>query len=166
MVSKWLLRLVRGRVRTAVTLAVLPLAIMNGLPLAAGCVCADGHYEPVCHAGLCRAEKGDCGCSCCAHHSCCKGATACRRQCPAPLKDDTLGKRIAGNPCCTPVVHEAIPTVVTMPVVIDVHQLSALTVAAVDMPFSAPVAKLAFGADFDTGRPPSDLVVTLHRLVI
>ena len=32
-------------------LAMVPLAMLNALPLAAGCICADGHYEPVCHAG-------------------------------------------------------------------------------------------------------------------
>ena len=60
------------------------MAIMNGLPFAAGCICADGHYEPVCHADLCHADKGDCGCPCCAHHSCCKGDLACCRQRTAP----------------------------------------------------------------------------------
>src|SRR6476659_6813559 len=120
MISKRLLRLLRGRVHTAVTLAVLPLAIMNGLPLAAGCICADGHYEPVCHAGLCQTGKVDFGCSCCAHHGYCKSAAACCRQCPAPRKGD-CGQRVNDRSCCNPVVHEAVPTVVSSPQMLDVE---------------------------------------------
>jgi hypothetical protein len=165
MVRKWLLRVVRGRVRTAITLAVLPLAIMNGLPIAAGCICADGHYEPVCHASLCHNSKGDCGRPCCAHHNCCNGASACCQQYPAPLKDGR-GHRVNRCPCCTPVVHEAIPTIIKSSQLLDVQPLPALVVAAIELPSSLAIAAIGHQIDFDTGPPPDDLVITLRRLVI
>ena len=166
MVSKWLVRLVRGQIRTVVTLTVLPLAVMNGLPFAAGCICADGHYEPVCQADLCHAGKGNCGCSSCAHHSCCNGATACCRQRAAQLKDNAAAMQIAGKPCCTPVVHEAVPTVVDSPQLIDVHPSAALIVAVIELPSSVAIAATGHRIEFGTARPPDDLVITLRRLVI
>jgi hypothetical protein len=42
----------------------------------------------------------------------------------------------------------------------------ALTLASVDMPSFSPMEKTAVRLEFDTGRPPNDLVITLHRLVI
>lgn len=165
MLSKWLLRLVRGRVRTAVTLAVLPLAIMNGLPLAAGCICADGHYEPVCHAGVSHAGKGDYSRPCCAHHSCCKGALPDCRQCSAPLKDGH-GQRVCELPCCTPVVHDAVPTVVNSSEMLDVQSSPALVVAVIELPSSVAIAAIGHRIESDAGPPPDDLVVTLRRLVI
>lgn len=166
MVGKWLIRSVHSRVRTAVTLAVLPLVVLNSLPVAAGCICADGHFEPACRHDLCRAGKANCGCSCCAHGCCCKGGTCCCRQRTAASKDDTSGDRVSGSPCCKPLVHQAVPTVVATPVIVDGYQMMALTLASVDIPSLSPMAMSAIRIDFDTGRPPNDLVVILHRLVI
>lgn len=166
MVSKWLVRLVHDRIRTAVTLAALPLAIMNGLPVAAGCICADGHYEPVCKAGLCRDGKGDCDRSLGIHRSCCKGDTACCRHRAAPLKDGAGEKLVNEAPCCTPVANEAVPAVINSSQVLDVQSSSALIVAVIELPSSIASATVGHRIDFDKWPPPDDLVVTLRRLVI
>jgi hypothetical protein len=167
MVGRWLICSVRSRVRTAVTLAVLPLVLLNTLPVAAGCICADGHFESACRHDLCVSGKGNCGCSCCARGGCCKSGTCCCRQRSAPPKDETPGKRLNDDSrCCTPLVHQAVPTVVTTPVIVDGYQIMALSLASIDMPSLSPMAMSAIRIDFDTGRPPNDLVVTLHRLVI
>lgn len=169
MIGKWLVRCVRSRIRTAVTLAVLPLVVLNTLPVAAGCLCADGHFEPACRHDLCVSGKGNCGCSCCAHGCCCKGGKCCCRQRTAASKDNkdnTSGERVSGSQCCKPLVHQAVPTVVTSPVVFDGYQMMALTVASIDVPSFSPMVNSAIRVDSDTGCPPNDLVVTLHRLVI
>lgn len=167
MVGKWLIRSVRSRLRAAVTLAVLPLVVLNTLPVAAGCLCADGHFEPACRHDLCVAGKGNCGCSCCANGCCCKGGKCCCRQRSAPQKDDTPGKRLNdNNRCCTPLVHQAVPTVAASPVVFDGYHAMALALPSIDMPSFSPMVKTAVRFEFDTGQPPNDLVVTLHRLVI
>jgi hypothetical protein len=51
-------------------------------------------------------------------------------------------------------------------VAVDGYQLMALTFASVDVPFFSPMVKTAIRVDSDTGCPPNDLVITLHRLVI
>ena len=167
MVNNRLNRFVRRHCRCVFVLAFGPLIILNGWPFAAGCICADGHYEPVCRASLCAAGTGDRGCPCCAHHVCCGGKTSCCRQHSAGARQEeraTCGVRSKG--CCTPVVHQPVPTVITSPQVIDAHQFSALATAVIELPSSIAISNIGHRIEFDTGPQPDDLVVMLQRLLI
>src|SRR4051812_24188906 len=82
MVSILQRRSIRRRLRATVLLAMVPLAMLNASPLAAGCICADGHYEPVCHAGQCNARLS--APDCCAHHDCCSGKVCCHHSTTNP----------------------------------------------------------------------------------
>jgi len=144
---------------------MVPLAMLNALPLAAGCICADGHYEPVCHAGQCRTGMADCGCACCAHHSCCSGKIRCNRSTVNP-HEQIPDQHVSNSGCCTPLVHQATPTIVTSSAAVDSQQIAALIMAPIDLPYSGEALKIGRHVDFDTGRPPHDLVITLQRLVI
>ena len=158
-------RSVHGRLRATVFVAMMPLVILNSLPLAAGCICADGHFEPVCRAGRCQAGLGDCGCPCCAHGSCSKGKACCHRSTnqqhkPAP------GERLTGNRCCHPQVHDSVPTVDTSLKVFDGQQVKALQLAPINLPYVAGKTQPNHLLSVDIARPPNDLVITLQRLVI
>jgi hypothetical protein len=81
-------------------------------------------------------------------------------------KEDAVQSAMAQNASCTCVIHEAVPTVLSPPPVIDSPQL------IIPLPPSPAQLPLAVhpnhGVRFfcDTGPPGADLVVTLHRLVI
>lgn len=68
----------RHILRTCLVLVMIPLTLFSGRP-AAGCVCSDGHFEPLCGGGACCAtstvtrvsQPGPCGCS-----KCCCGVRA------------------------------------------------------------------------------------------
>jgi len=175
MVAKRLIRSVGSRLRTTVALAMMPLAIVNAWPVSLGCICADGHYEPLCNVRLCRAGVAGCGCSCCADGASIRVTSRCgngnqnccchRRSETSPQNNDG-GKQIAGNGCCTPIVHAAPPAVITLPQTIDARQTQALILTAVELPSSFLVANVRHGVELETSPPPHDLVVVLQRLVI
>jgi hypothetical protein len=158
-------RSTRRRLRAAVILAMLPLAMLSALPLAAGCICADGHYEPICHAGQSQAGMAGCGCSCCAHHSCCSGKVCCHHSVVNP-REHVPGQHLDGSGCCTPVVRQAIPTIVNSSAVVDSELVTALIVSPIELPHFEEALKIGQHFDFDTGCPPNDLVITFQRLVI
>jgi len=147
-----------------VLLVMVPLAMLNAWPLAAGCICADGHYEPVCHAAECRTGMSDCGCACCAHHNCCSGKACCHRS--AKSHEQMLGQHVGDSGCCTPLIHQATPTVVNTSPLVDGQHVMALVMVPIDLPYFGEALKIRRQTDFDTGRPPNDLVITLQRLVI
>jgi hypothetical protein len=155
-----------SRFRPILVWAVMPLTLFNGMPISAGCICADGHYEPVCRAGRCRAGMSDCGCSCCAKTASCKGKCCCRKS-ENQRHENMPGQRVANNGCCKPVVVQ-VPTVVTTQAStgLDVQPIAALVLAPIDLPFLGSWSAVVHRIDFDTGPPPNDLIVTLQRLVI
>src|SRR3954451_1353447 len=107
MIYNALRRLIRQRCHTAVALAIMPLAILNGLPLAEGCICADGHYEP-----LCRAQLHNTVCPVHAKRSCCEAHPCCvetHRRHISPEKSDH--RQALGGRCCTPLLHQALPII-------------------------------------------------------
>ena len=158
-------RSTRRRLRAAVTLALLPLAMLSALPLAAGCICADGHYEPICHAGQSQASMANHGCSCCARRSCCSGKGCCHHS-AVNSRNQIPGQHLDSSGCCTPVVRPAIPTVVNSSAVVDSELATALVVSSIELPHFEGALKITRHFDFDTGCPPNDLVITFERLVI
>lgn len=181
MVGMPLIRLVQSRFRTTVVWAMMPLAFLTGQPVS-GCICADGHYEPLCRAELCPGKTGAerqttadacCGCSCCAKHSgqrnsdCCKRATGCYGRSANPHQGGTEGMGVTDNSCCTPVVRaQAIPTIVNLTRVVDDHHVPALCSVTLELPCPIHGSSAARRLERDTGSPPSDLVIILRRLVI
>ena len=157
-------RWIRRRLRAFVLLAMIPLAALSALPWAAGCICSDGHYEPVCQAGRCQAG-GASSCSCCAHRGCCNGKVCCHRSATSAGKG-IPGQHLDNSGCCTPVIRQAIPSVVNSSTVVDSELVTALVVTLIDHPHVGEAFKIGQHFDFDTGCPPNDLVITFQRLVI
>jgi len=71
-----------------------------------------------------------------------------------------------GHHCTSIVMHVVMPATV-MPTVdaSDLHA-AAFVLADFNLPLTINQSQVAHVVDFDTGPPPNDLVVTLHRLVI
>jgi hypothetical protein len=162
-------RLIRRRCQHAVAVAIMPLIILNGLSVAEGCICADGHYESICRASLCEARTSDCGhpcgakCSCCTGRSCCSRPHVCHPSPQSTGDEVTLAKR-----CCTRLVHQVVPTVVDASHVRAWQHAPICNAAVLEPSYSLCVVTThtAHRAELGTGPPPCDLVVTLQRLVI
>jgi hypothetical protein len=162
------------RLRRLVAWAMVPVAFLAGWPVSAGCVCSDGHYEPVCKADLCRLGIGECGCLCCAKDAIASSADSCSKDDPCCISEhsgnpvqDSCDTQARANGCCTPIVHQTVATADTLPLLADVYQFPAEMLPAALVPWSyAASSKVFHGVDFDTGPTPVDLVITLRRLVI
>lgn len=169
----------KRRLRAAVLWAMMPLALVGARP-SGGCICADGHYEPVCMAQQCRGRAGAsgnsasptacCGCSCCRsagqQTDCCIHRTCCSTCSADSTQDESTqaGWRATRSCCCHPV--PATPTVATVKTVelefdaaLNVDLLSSIAITA-----QAQHGRVV-QAFLDTGPPP-DLVLTLQRLLI
>ena len=165
MIYTTLRRCIRRRCHMAVALAIMPLAILNGLPIAEGCICADGHYEAVCRAHIGHYDSGH---PCCAKHSCCAEHSCCARAHTCHLATDKADQRQGvGDRCCTPLVHQALPVVAASPHFDSLAQLADCNACAVEPPSILSLEMHSgYRVEVDTGPPPNDLVVVLQRLII
>jgi hypothetical protein len=160
MLSKAMTTFIRRRCRTIVATAMVPLVFLSGWPVSAGCICADGHREPVCCAAKRGAER-----ACCAERVASIQKKCCSRS-AEHSSDCSNGCPSADGRRCTPIVHEAIPAVGNPSPAIDGLQPTAADVSVVAMPATFIDAIHVDGVFRDTGSPTSDLVIAFHRLVI
>jgi hypothetical protein len=148
--------------RTAIAAAMVPLVLLNASPVPAGCICADGHREAICQAARCRDNPSDCGCQCCAVRGRSSTEPCCTQHSNVP---DEAGLKVGGT-ACTPLVHQAVPSIIPSAPMIDAYQLTALLVTPVGVPTQIDSIRIVHRVDFDIGRPSNDLVITFQRLVI
>lgn len=178
MVNIRLTRFVRRHCRVAVVWASIPLAVLNGRTVV-GCGCT-GHFESACHCECCsemqdgcKQQHGKFACPCCSSHSssssdccCCNRSEATHHFITTSSDSQAATGQVRQSQRCTSMVlHEVIPVAVSPSV--NAGELHAPNVVLAD--FSLPFSfgqSVAQAVDFDTGPPPNDLVVTLHRLVI
>jgi len=167
------------KLRTAIFIGMVPLVVLNGWP-AGGCICADGHYEPICRSGLnhqspkTAAEKSTthscCERACCAAHSvtvanrsrgqasksCCQQSSECQNHKPG-----------LHSPCCRPVAQtQVILAVNDTPSFVDQHPCPAMVVNLLALHLPTDKCHRGNRVEIDTGPPPNDLVVSLQRLLI
>jgi hypothetical protein len=119
-------------------------------------------------------HHGKSACSCCTGHGFSHGSCPCCNQSGAAHQCDiadsdsqrTSCHALSGHHCKSMVKHDVIP--VTVPSAVDAGDLHAsfFALAAFSQPLHISQSHVGQVVDFDTGRPPNDLVVTLHRLVI
>lgn len=160
--------------RICLVLAMIPLTVFSGRT-AAGCVCADGHFELLCRGGATCSRTGEgkspqsnaCGCAgchanghvasgpqkaCCNSHRAPRGpggqaqSNDCQERCCHPL---TLSSMTADKQ----VVHQLDMDALTL----DCVTLEDLLPAVVEQTFSVPPV--------DT-RPPIERLHLLQRLLI
>jgi hypothetical protein len=172
MLASRITRTVRRHYRAALVWAAIPLAVFNGRTVV-GCGCF-GYFESVCHCGCCGGQHGKAICSCCTSHgfshSRCSG---CNQSESTSRCDTTDGnthsagcKALAGHRCTSFVKHEVTPVTVAPHVIAgDLHD-AIFALVDVGQTLVLSQTQIVQVVDFDTGPPPNDLVVTLHRLVI
>jgi hypothetical protein len=155
---------------------MLPLAILNGQPVV-GCICADGTFKTNCPAMRETAETASaddcCGAGCCARqetqetsHTCCDAAA--RETNDASRSQEPTDKHVlASKSCCQPAVEAAVPPplVSAVQMVDDHHLLAPATLPAATV-VGINAVSTCRQVDDDTGRPPTDLVITLGHLLI
>lgn len=162
-------RTVFRSLHTAVVWAMIPLALWGARP-AAGCICADGHFELICKSGLSVSnsghpyQQGKARCCCPSLveksttqlKSCCsKGGSS---HCATVSRDGSSG-------CCSPVVqHEILLSSVSQ--IDENHQSVPLCI--VDFAEYAPTGTSLPGlALYESEHMPcGDIVVTFRRLLI
>jgi len=181
MFASGLARFVRRHSRSALVWAAIPLVVFNGRTLV-GCGCT-GHFESVCHCNCCSNEDNagnrrhaQSARPCCAGHafkadqcSCCNHREATHRCTMAEQERDsssTNGAALKGPCCISIVLHDVIPATVASSMDASELQPSIFVLADFNLPTSDSQSHVVQVVDFDTGPPPNDLVVTLHRLVI
>jgi hypothetical protein len=171
-------RVVRRHFRAAVIWAALPLAVFNGRTVI-GCGCF-GHFEAVCHCGCCSEMQDGCKQHGKSASSCCTGRGFSHSNCPCCNHSEATNpcntadsdsrsdspQQLQGHHCKSIVSHEVTPVTVAPSVDAgDLHE-SIFVLANVGLPLTFSQLHVGRVVDFDTGPPPKDLVVTLHRLVI
>jgi hypothetical protein len=156
---------------------MVPMALINGR-IVSGCMSPSGHFEAGCHCQDMQDANGSgqkkaistsqCHCPCCQGSTCCccKGKGNCCNS-VAKTAGPTHGNGIQSGDHCRPFsMYTLTPAVNTSAPTGDVHQLAELSLVFVDLPFFATSATVAHGIELDTGPPPDNLVVALHRFLI
>ncbi len=161
----------RRRFQTAIVFVLMPLALWGGRPIS-GCICADGHFEPVCKASLgagasCDSHKVDASRS--AGHgkaSCCQQSSKARTSCcdsrnrePAPNGSE-IGSTSESS--CEPATHPDILVPRVESLECDLHLASAIDSVHV-ISGSAPSTISLFDSG---GLSGAERIVVLRRLLL
>ena len=159
----------RHILRTCLILALIPLTVFNGRATA-GCLCSDGHFEPLCRGGSCgspsgsAAQPGPCGVAqcCCRSKSgdqkpCCRGANL-----PSGLAERSESDQTRS--CCLPLTHSPMVPVTTFTPQVDNESLAFdHTVVVSLVPVVVEQAAPVYAVD---SRPPIERLYVLQRLLI
>ncbi len=178
MTGKFINRVIRRRFQAALIWVMMPVALINGR-MVSGCMSPTGHFEPGCHcqamqeSNACDQAKTNTTCQC--HCACCHGGTCCccckaKTSCCKSVASNAV--RVHGNGFqsgdhCRPFSTYAVtPVVKTAVQVADAHQLTDIAVVLFDLPLSVLPTTFTQVAELNTGPPPDNLVVALHRFLI
>ncbi len=175
MTGKFLLRSIRRRRDAAIVWAMMPVALLSGRSVS-GCLSPTGRFEPDCHCAAMLEtavstspahEASTCHRACChGKCCCCKGMAGCSEGVAAkesPSKHDGF----QNGAHCRPVsLFVAVTVTNAGGQSWDLHQL-ATTLPVAQSDWLPTVQDASVGAfELDTGPPPENLVVDLHRWLI
>ena len=176
MAGIYLPRLTLARCRTLFVWALMPLSAVNGQTIV-GCGCT-GHFEATCHCASCDSSGAAvqparhqlCGFRPSevtrSHSSCCQSEpknarqTECRSLGPDPAKGSE------GHHCTKIVLHSDESIIAGSSHIDNQRGFSTALAPSLDLPITYRVASNEHVFSFDSGPPPCDVVVTLHRLNI
>ena len=164
----------RHVLRICLVLAMIPLTVFSGRT-AAGCICADGHFEMLCRGGATCSRTGEkrppqsnsCGCVAC--HANGDAASGSRKSCcsshRAPREP---GGQVQSNDCQERCCHPLTLSSMTVDKQVA-HQLDfdALTLDCVTLEGLLPaVVEQKFSVPPVDTRPPIERLHLLQRLLI
>jgi hypothetical protein len=177
MTGKLLSRTVCRRCRVTLVWAMMPAAMLTGRSVS-GCISPTGHFEPGCHCQAMQASatstppgKGitcQCHCPCCQGKTCCccNGQSTC---CKSVAKDArrSEGNGLQSGDRCRPYsIYVVTPAVSTSAPSGNVDHSTAIAIVALVVPSSLVATTIARPTELNTGPPPGNLVVSLHRFLI
>ena len=172
MAGKLFIRAIRSRFQAAVIWAMVPVAMISGRTIS-GCVSPSGHFELNCH---CSASMGDsaapsgpchCHCPCCQGKDCCccKSKSSCCCSMASNARR-TNGNGFQSSHCQQVSAFATTPVVNVSTQIQDLDQSADLTLISSDVPSALARTTLEQIAELNTGPPPNNLVVALHRFLI
>jgi hypothetical protein len=177
MTGKFLKRAARRRCQAMMIWAMAPVILING-HVVSGCLSPTGHFEPGCncaamHIGESGASQTAGATTCHCHCPCCQGKSCCcccnGKSCCQAMASKTHQPKADGlqNPeHCRPYSTYAVTPVVKGSAHTSVDRVSMLAIIPLS-PLAAVVTKTAVApAELNTGPPPDNLVVALHRFLI
>jgi hypothetical protein len=169
MIGKLVTRAIRHRWKAAVIWAMVPLAILNAHSVA-GCLSSTGHFEPGCRCWESSPDAltGCCHCPCCAGKTvCCCKLKPCGTHSLTGTSQRTPANGWQSEGHCTPMALYAVTPAIKSSIQVSDHSASIdLTVAIIDLPLSYAQTTVEHIAPLDSGPPPNNLVVELHRFLI
>ena len=172
MFTKTLKRIVRRRFQAAVIWAMVPLAAFSGQSVS-GCLSAKGQFDPNCRCWAAAADSAasnashPCHCACCGtSHCCCKNKSlACHKTAAHTQSSDNTGVNDSSR--CRPVTAYFTTTAVNgLHRTVLVHPSVGCFDQTVGMPAIAVGTDVKYVSQLNTGPPPDNLTVALHRWVI
>jgi hypothetical protein len=168
-------RTVRRRCQAAMIWAMMPVMLLNGKSLS-GCLSPTGHFEAGCHCQAMQLAKVStdpqatttCRCPCCKGKTCCcAGGSCCKAKSHDTVASYALrpkGSAVQDGAHCRPYSIYVVASVVTNSAHLDHSVLQAIV--SINSPLSVVAAPVAHHFELNTGPPPDNLVVELHRFLI
>jgi hypothetical protein len=190
MIGKSLFRSIRHRCHAAIVWAMVPVALLSGRTVS-GCIGPTGRFEPDCHCAAMQEagknasdtnEAGDgatCHLACCHGKCCCKGNGGCCQtthgfvtaKSSSQPKDNNLSNgghcNLSSDGHCRPFSYFAAVTVTSLSgQSLDLQQPVDVLPVVLHAPLTNAFTAPATAVELDTGPPPDNLVVALHRWLI
>jgi hypothetical protein len=175
MTGKRLYRSLRRRCDELIVWAMIPVALLSGRSVS-GCMSATGRFEPDCHcASMQQMDGSACSthqssetkshCSCC-HGKCCGKVHAGCCKTVAKTNSQPNGDGLNGGHCRPFSLFVGVTVTSTSGHSLDFQQTAEMLPVALDGTFPNFFAVSTEAVELDTGPPPENLVVALHRWLI
>lgn len=164
MARKSLIRLIQRRLHRVVIWAMVPLAAISGRSVS-GCLSATGQFDPNCRCCE-RMSAGTGVAATCCHCSCCKGKTCCCKAKAAGKANTGSGMQDTSH--CRQIAVFAVSTAVKS----EIQKARGLDTNIIAVAIEANPAVVTYAANWhevaahETGPPPDNLLVVLHRWLI
>jgi hypothetical protein len=177
MAGEFLSRAVRRRFHAAMIWAMVPVAMMN-VRSVSGCLSPTGHFEPGCHCAAMQepgtnASQGTSTTNCCCHCACCLGKTCCcckgKSCCSMSVAKNArqpAGNGVENGTHCRPFSMYVVAPAVKASLSAGMDHSVAIVPISFDPLTIVVTTAVAHPAELNTGPPPDNLVVALHRFLI
>jgi hypothetical protein len=176
MTGKRLYRSLRRRCDVFIVWAMVPVALLSGRTVS-GCMSPTGRFEPDCHCAAMQEADGSssttceaspCHCACCHGKCCCCGkgnAGCCKTVANKSNQQNSDGLHDGGH--CRPFsLFVGVTVTNANGQTSDFHQAAEMLPLAIAGSLPNPFVVSSKTVELDTGPPPNNLVVALHRWLI
>jgi hypothetical protein len=172
MLANLISRRIRRRIQAIILWMMVPVAAINGQSVM-GCISPNGHFDPTCQCWAGQESSGTQAtapthhCACCGtSHCCCKNKSSTNSTAAQQTRaSDGPGLHVHSR--CRPfTAYFTVTAVNGLHRTVLVHSSVGCLDQTVDMPAIAVGAGVKYVSQLNTGPPPDNLTVALHRWVI